>query len=57
MKGFRGAINKAPGDGILRRHEAAEIVFTPEGWIMGGVRLGVAGALSPRGNLEARVAV
>jgi hypothetical protein len=46
---FRDVVNKLPGDGILRR-EADDAVLTPEGWMIGGVRLGVAGVLGFSGN-------
>lgn len=47
---LRVAMRRLPGEGMLRREGAAEAVLTPEGWMMGGVRLGVAGVLGPRGK-------
>jgi hypothetical protein len=49
-EGLRLAMRRLPGEGILRREGAAEAVFTPEGWMIGGVRLGVAGVRGPRGK-------
>ena len=55
---FRDAASRLPGDGILRREEAADAVLTPEGWIIGGVKLGVAGVLGWfRGKRVVRAAV
>ena len=47
---LRVAIRRLPGEGILRLEGAAEAVLTPEGWMMGGVKLGVAGVRGPLGK-------
>lgn len=47
---LRVAMRRLPGEGMLRREGAAEAVLTPEGWMIGGVRLGVAGVRGPRGK-------
>lgn len=47
---FRETVRRLPGDGTLRRDEAADAVLIVEGWMIGGVKLGVLGVLAPRGN-------
>jgi len=54
---LREAINRLPGEGMLLREFAADEVFAPEAWTIGGVKLGVAAILGPRGNRVVRVAV